>query len=135
MDRVEAEISDSPADHSNYANTFFTVAGEQHITRAIWRNPAPSLANCRHCSACSWLNAGEQPTSFPLTRARSSPNRIRSLVESTAHHLKVNVTRPAISTEEICWVPSEASNTAKGDVRQVLPSTSVLRVLRAYPNR
>ena len=64
MDRVEAAISESPTDHSDDASTFFIVAREQPITRAMWRNPVPSLAIRRHCSACSWLSAGGRPIRF-----------------------------------------------------------------------
>ena len=81
MDRVEAEFSESPADRSDDACTLLAVAGEQSITRAMWRNPAPSPAIRRHSSACSWLNAGGRPSRFPLAQARSSPSRIRSLAE------------------------------------------------------
>ena len=83
MDRVEAELSESPADRSDCAYTFFTVAGEQPITRAMWRKPAPSPAIRRHCSSCSWPSARGRPTCFPLARARSKPSRVRSLAEAS----------------------------------------------------
>ena len=44
LDNVEAELSESPVERSDEVNTRFTVAGEQPITRAIWRKPAPSPA-------------------------------------------------------------------------------------------
>ena len=44
MDNVEAELSESSVERSDEVNTLFTVAGEQPITRAIWRKPAPSPA-------------------------------------------------------------------------------------------
>ena len=64
-------------------SAFFTVAGEQPITRAMWRNPVPVPAILRHCSACQRLSTRGRPTRFPLARTRASPSRIRSLVEST----------------------------------------------------
>ena len=60
------------------------MAGEQVITRAICRRPAPSSS---HPPALLNLffgvKAGGHPTVFPLPRARSNPNLIRSLAEST----------------------------------------------------
>ena len=51
-----------------------------------WYAPSssqPVQHTSRDCSTCSWLSAGGRPTRFPLARARSSPNRIRSVAEST----------------------------------------------------
>ena len=45
-------------------------AGNQVITRAICRRPAPSSAIRRHCSTCSGVNVGGHPICFPPARAR-----------------------------------------------------------------
>ena len=73
----------SPRPAATTSRAVFTVTGEQVITWAICRRPAPSSAILRRCSICSCVNAGGRPTCFPPARARSKPYLIRSLAEST----------------------------------------------------
>ena len=56
----------SPWQPATTSRALFTVAGEQVITRAMWRNPEPSSAIRRHCSTCSGVKVGGRPTFFPL---------------------------------------------------------------------
>ena len=65
------------------ASDFRTVAGEHCITRAMWRNYAPSSVIRWHCSACPGANGGDRPTRFSPARALSYLNLIRSLADST----------------------------------------------------